>query len=142
MEKLEILTKMISDICNNEKYQGAVFSAEEDYYFAFGEDKMYEAEWYDLSYMTLHFTEEERNEVERIEKELNLSDLTFLPIRGGVAYDLQSLIEYYAEGGDCDEDYDEYYDDDYDEDYDDDDADVDVSDRDHLDVKNKIDENR
>ena len=97
MEKLKILTKMISDISNNEKYQGAVFSAEEDCYFAFMQDKLYEIEWPDLSYMTLHFTEEEKKEVARIEAELELNYETFLPIRGGVAHGLDSLIEYYAD---------------------------------------------
>lgn len=103
MEKLELLKKMISDISHNSKYNGAVFYGGGDGYFAFYEGKIYVIEWKDLSCFSIHFTPEEKQEVERIENELKLSYLTFLPIRGGVAYDLQSLIEYYTGGEDYDE---------------------------------------
>ena len=113
MEKLAILKKMIADISNNEYYKGAVFYGDGDDYFAFSEGKMYVIEWADLDYFfSMDFTHEEKQEVARIEKELKLDDLTFLPIRGGVAHDLKSLIEYYT-GEDYDEDDEdaEYYND-------------------------------
>lgn len=103
MEKHELLKKLISDISNNEIYIRAVFYGDNDDYFAFCEGKVHVLEWEDLSYFSIHFTPEEKQEVKRIENELNLNYLTFLPIRGGVAYDLQSLIEYYTGVEDYDE---------------------------------------
>lgn len=112
MEKLAILKKMIADISNNEYYKGAVFYGDGDDYFAFSEGKIYVTEWEDLNYFSIHFTPEEQQEVARIENELELRHLTFLPIRGGVAHDLKNLIEYYT-GEDYDEDDEdaEYYND-------------------------------
>lgn len=135
MEKLAILKKMIADISNNEYYKGVVFYGDNDDYFAFCEGKIYVTEREDLSYFfSIHFTPEEKQEVARIEKELKLNGLTFLPIRGHVAYDLQSLIEYYTG-----EDYDEE-DEDYDEEDEDCNDDKDAEIREDPDVKNKIEE--
>ena len=104
MEKHELLKKMMFDINNDEYYNGAVFYGDNDDLFAFHEGNLHVLEGAaDLSWFTVHFTPEEKQAVERIEKELQLNRWTFLPIRGEVVYSLQSLIEYYT----MDEDYDE-----------------------------------
>ena len=97
MEKRELLKKMIADICNNECYDGAVFYGDDDDYFAFHEGNLHVLEGEDLSYFSVHFTPEEKQEVDRIANELKLDPLTFLAIRGGIVDCLQSLIECYEE---------------------------------------------
>lgn len=97
MEKRELLKKMMSDISNNKDYNRTVFCGDNDDYFAFCEGNLRVLECDDLSYFSTHFTLEEKQEIERIENELKLNRLTFLPIRGGVADDLRSLIEYYED---------------------------------------------
>ena len=103
MEKRELLKKLIVDICNNKAYEKAVFRGENDEYFAFNEGMVHVLEYDDLDYFSIHFTPEEKQEVEKIENELKLSDSTFLPIRGGAVDDLEGLLEYYTMYADEDE---------------------------------------
>ena len=58
---------------------------------------LYDDDYEDLNYFVPEFTEEEFREVKRIEAELNLGREIYLPIIGGVASDLKSLIEYYED---------------------------------------------
>lgn len=95
MNNAELLKKMIADISNDPKYFGKVYEFDDILFII--DEKIYAIDNYDISYYTPCFTEEESKEVKRIEKELDLQYEIFLPIKGGVAWGLQELIEYYGD---------------------------------------------
>lgn len=95
MEKLELLKKMIADINNSKKYKDTVFRAE-DMLFVISDNEILAIEEDSISgYFFPDYTEEEFEEVKRIEKELALDYEVFLPYKGGVVCCLDDLIEYY-----------------------------------------------
>ena len=97
MRKNELLKQKIAEICNNNAYSRNIYS--DDCYLFVIEDNQISviSEDYIDGYFIQDYTEEEKNAVERITAELNLNWETYLPIIGGVASGLYSLIEYYED---------------------------------------------
>ena len=97
MRKIDLLKQKISEICNNKKFSRNIYS--DDCYLFVIEDNQISviSEDYIDGYFIQDYTEEEKNAVERITAELNLNWETYLPIIGGVASGLSSLIEYYED---------------------------------------------
>ena len=95
MEKLELLKKMIANINNSEEYKDTVFQAE-DMFFVISDNKILAIEEDSISgYFIPDYTEEEFEEVKRIEKELDLDYMVFLPCKGDAGCCLDDLIECY-----------------------------------------------
>lgn len=97
MKKLELLKKMIADINNSEEYKDTVFQAE-DMFFVISDNKILAIEEDSISgYFIPNYTEEEFEEVKRIEKELDLDYRVFLPCKGDEGCCLDDLIECYED---------------------------------------------
>ena len=95
MEKLELLKKMIANINNSEEYKDTVFQAE-DMLFVISDNKILAIYEDSISgYFFPDYTEEEFKEVKRIEKELDLDYMVFLPCKGNERCCLDDLIECY-----------------------------------------------
>ena len=100
MDKLELLKKMIADVCNNEANYRNIYQTDECL-FVVNKDciyVLYEKDFEDMNnYFIPDFTEEESKEAKKIAKDINLNRHIYLPIVGGVVSDLESLIEYYED---------------------------------------------
>jgi hypothetical protein len=95
MKKLELLKKMIANINNSEEYKDTVFQAE-DMFFVISDNKILAIYEDGISgYFIPNYTEEELKEVKRIEKELDLDYMVFLPCKGDAGCCLDDLIECY-----------------------------------------------
>ncbi len=95
MKKLELLKEKIANINNSEEYKDTVFQAE-DMFFVISDNKILVIYEDGISgYFIPDYTEEEFKEVKRIEKELDLDYMVFLPCKGDAGCSLDDLIECY-----------------------------------------------
>ena len=97
MRKIELLQQKIAEICNNNAYSGNIYN-DDCYLFVIENNQISVIDEDSIDgYFIPDYTEEEEKEVERIKAELNWHWETYLPIIGGVASGLSSLIEYYED---------------------------------------------
>ena len=95
MKKLELLKEKIANINNSEEYKDTVFQAD-DMLFVISDNKILAIYEDGISgYFIPDYTEEEFKEVKRIEKELDLDYMVFLPCKGNAGCCLDDLIECY-----------------------------------------------
>lgn len=95
MKKLELLKEKIANINNSEEYKDTVFQSE-DMFFVISDNKILAIYEDSISgYFFPNYTEEEFKEVKRIEKELDLDYMVFLPCKGNERCCLDDLIECY-----------------------------------------------
>jgi hypothetical protein len=96
-EKIELLKQKIAEICNNNAYSRNIYN-DDCYLFVIENNQISVIDEDSIDgYFIPNYTEEDEKEVERIKAELNLNWEKYLPIIGGVASDLSSLIEYYED---------------------------------------------
>ena len=97
MRKNELLKQKIAEICNNNAYSRNIYN-DDCYLFVIENNQISVIDEDSIDgYFIQDYTEEEEKEVERIKAELNWHWETYLPIIGGVASGLSSLIEYYED---------------------------------------------
>ena len=97
MKKNELLKQKIAEICNNNAYSRNIYN-DDCYLFVINNNQISVIDEDSIDgYFIQDYTEEEKNAVERITAELNWHWETYLPIIGGVASGLSSLIEYYED---------------------------------------------
>ena len=95
MKKLELLKEKIANINNSEEYKDTVFQSE-DMFFVISDNKILAIYEDSISgYFFSDYKEEEIKEVKRIEKELDLDYMVFLPCKGHTGCCLDDLIECY-----------------------------------------------
>lgn len=99
MKKLALLKKMISEINQDEKYQDTVFQTD-DMFFVICDNQILAIDQDSISGYFFHeYSKKEVAEVERIEKELGLDDMVFLPCKGNLGCGLDDLLESYEIAG-------------------------------------------
>ena len=97
MRKFELLKQKIAEICNNNAYSRNIYN-DDCYLFVINNNQISVIDEDSIDgYFIQNYTEEEKNAVERITAEFNWHWETYLPIIGGAASGLSSLIEYYED---------------------------------------------